>query len=190
MKAAAVLGSALLLAGPAGAQTTPDLFGTFKRVCADNNGAYTRTTAAADVQSWSKFSLPIPLPTGGAKLRQKTIRTKGQGKSAMSLFIAGAGDLPAGGKRAPFEMCAIVAKPGNFSGAVRQVQDWMGQAPVAGEKNSRSFRYHVNPAGVRKPLGAGEIKTLAGQLGPGTIVSVDVAPQGDAAVISYSTIKL
>jgi hypothetical protein len=112
------------------------------------------------------------------------------GKGSVSLFLAGVGDVQAGARRVPFEMCAIVAKPGDVNGAVRQVQAWMGQAPQPGVKNSRSFRYHLTSAGVRTPLGPGDLKQVLGQLGPGTVVSVDVAPQGGAAVISYSTIKL
>ena len=191
--AAAVAGCALLLsstAATAQAVPPPDLFSLFKRVCADNEAVYASTTAAAEVQSWSKFALPIPLPTGGAKLRQKTIRTKGMGKGAVSLFLAGTGEVQAGAKRAPFEMCAIAAKPGDVHGAVRQVQAWIGQPPQLGEKNSRSFRYHRTSAGLRTPLGAGDLRDIAAKLGPGTIVSVDVALQGGAAVISYSTIKL
>jgi len=190
---AVAAGFGLMLSGSgAAAQTSApaDLFGTFKSVCADTAGAYARSTAAPEVQGWKIIKFPLPLPTGGAKLRTKTIRAHTPEKGAMSLFFAGSGDVEVGARRAPFEMCAIGAKPADKASAVRQVQAWSGQAPQAGPKNSTSFRYHQAAGGERKPVGPGKLSEVAAKLGPGTIVSIDIVPQGGVTVISYSTIKL
>jgi hypothetical protein len=191
--AAAALGCGLL-AGPTVASGQPaapaGLFSTFKSVCAENAGAYARATAAPEVQAWKRINFPLPLPTGGAKLRTKTIRAHTPAKGSTSLFFAGTGDLEVGGRRAPFDMCAIGAKPSDKAAAVRQVQAWSGEAPQAGPKNSTSFRYHQTAGGERKPVGLGKLGDVADKLGPGTIVSIDIVPQGGVTVISYSTIKL
>ena len=185
--------AALLLTGGAQAQTTPaagELFGQFKRVCADNAAAYARTTAAPEVQAWKVINFPFPMPAGGGKLRRKTIRAQPAGKGAFSMFFAGTGDVEVGARRAPFEMCAVGAKPSDMAQMVRQVQAWTGQTAHAGPKNSRSVRYHLAADGRRAPVGPGKLSDIAGKLGPGSVVSVDVVQQAGATVISYSTIKL
>ena len=183
----------LLGGGGAQAQTAlaqPGLFATFKRVCADNGAVFTRTTAAPEVQSWKAINFPFPMPAGGGKLRRKAIRVQTAGKDAFSMFFAGTGDIDAGARRAPFEMCAVGVKPADMAGAVRQVQAWTGQTAQPGPKNSRSVRYHLTPDGRRGAVGPGELKDVVGKLGPGSVVSVDVVAQAGATVISYSIIKL
>lgn len=190
---AAMAACAPVLGGAgASAQTPPqpELFGLFKRVCADNGGVYARTIAAADVQSWTKVPFPLPIPTGDAKLSKKTIRAKPTPGGGYRMFFAGDGELNSKDARAPFQMCAIGAKPASFGAVVAQVQQWMRQPPVAGEKGMRSFRYHLAPDGLRTPLEPGKLRDLAPKLGPGSVISVDVAPQKDLTLISYSIIKL
>jgi hypothetical protein len=183
----------LLGAGGSQAQTAPaqaELFATFKSVCADNAAAFARTTAAPEVQSWKAINFPFPMPAGGGKLRRKAIRVQTAGKDAFAMFFAGTGDIEVGARRAPFEMCAVGVKPADLPGAVRQVQAWTGQTAQAGPKNSRSVRYHLTPDGRRSPVGPGKLSDVAGKLGPGSVVSVDVVAQAGATVISYSIIKL
>lgn len=189
---AAAAGCALLLGG-AGARaqaTAPDLFGAFKRVCADNAGVYSRTTAAPDVQSWSKFALPLPIPTGEARLSRKTIRAKALGGGAFGMFFAGEGALKSPDRSLPFQMCAIAVKPAELGAAVRQVQAWTGEAPTATAKGVSSFRHHLAADGRRTALGPGKLSDITAGLGPGTVVSIDVALQRGATMISYSTLKL
>ena len=182
----------LLAMGGAQAQTAaqPDLFGVFKRVCADNAAVYARTTAAPEVQGWKAVNFPFPMPSSGGKLRRKAIRVQTAGKGAFSMFFAGTGDVEVGARRAPFEMCAVGAKPADMAGAVRQVQAWTGQTAQAGPRNLRSVRYHLGPEGRRGLVGPGKLSEVAAKLGPGSVVSVDIVPQAGATVISYSTIKL
>jgi hypothetical protein len=188
---AAAAGCGLLLGGaPAGAQTpSPDLFATFKSVCADNGGVYARTIAAPAIQGWSKLPFPIPLPIKDAKLTRKTIRVKKSGET-MGMFFAGDGELKSAGRSAPFQMCAVAIEPAVFETTVQKAQAMVGQPAVAGENGMRSFRYHQTADGKRTALGAGELKVIAPKLGPGTLVSVDVAPNKKLTVISYSIIQL
>ncbi|MBW3558203.1 MAG: hypothetical protein KY449_00330 [Proteobacteria bacterium] len=189
---AAAAGCALLLGAPASAQTapTPELFGLWKRVCADNGGIYARTITAPEVQGWSRIPFPIPIPSKDAKLNKKTIRAKALGGGGFGMFFAGEGELKSAVRPAPFQMCAVAFKPGEFADVLRQAQAWAGQPAVAGEDGMRSFRHHLSADGRRTPLEAGKLRELASKLGPGTVISVDVAPSQGAAVISYSTIKL
>lgn len=191
---AAAAGCGLLLGGAqAGAQSTsaptPDLFGMFKRVCADNGGVYARTIAAPEIQGWSKFPFPIPLPTKDAKLHRKTIRVMKSGET-MGMFFAGDGELKSAGRAAPFQMCAVAIQPAAFDATVQKAQALTGQPAVAGEDGMRSFRYHQTAGGKRTSLGAGDLKVIAPKLGPGTLVSVDVAPKQKLTLISYSIIQL
>ena len=182
---------AVLAVGGAQAQTAAptDVFAVFKRVCADNGGAYARTTAAGEIQSWTRMPFPIPIPTGEATLKRKTIRAKKMPGGGFGMFFAGDGQLK-GKQPAAFQMCAIAGQPADFAAVLRQTQAWMNQPAVAGEKGMRSFRYHQAPDGRRTPLDPGKLREIAAKAGPGTIVSVDIVPEKNTTVISYSIIKL
>ena len=192
IRAVALAGCGLFAVGPALAQAPaqqPDVFGIWKRVCADNAGNYDRTSAAAArLEGWPKFGLPLPLPTGEAKLRRKVIRA--HAKEPFGMFFAGDGEVVTKERRLPFQMCAFGVKGADLAATVRQAQELTGQSPVSGTEGARSFRYHQTANGARTPLPAGKLRELAAKLGPGTVVSVDVKPQKATTLISYSTFKL
>ena len=183
--------AALVAAAPAQAQAPASVgvFEPFKRVCADTGGDYARATAAPEVQSWSKFPLPIPLPVQDVKIARKTIRAKSLGGGAMLMFFAGQGEMKRAGRTVPFQMCAVGAQPSDFQAAVRQVQAWTGQPPAASGKGVMSFRFH-EADGKRTPLKGGKLKEATAGLGPGRVISVDVAPQKRTTMISYTLLSL
>ncbi len=182
---------AVCFATPAVAQApAAPAFDSFKQLCADTGGVYARASTAPQLESWSKFPLPIPIPaTSGAKIRSKTIRVKSMGKGSALVFFAGQGDFVSGKKTSPFDFCAVGGRPGNMQDALRQVRAWTGQQPIETEKGVMSVRYHES-GGKRTPLGPGKVKELAGTLSAGTLVSVDVAERQGTTMISHTVVRL
>ena len=167
----------------------PGLFAQFKRVCADNSGDYARTTAAAEIRGWSKLPFPMPIPTGEARLSRKTVRTT-SAPGGFGMFFAGEGLIKAGARRLPIQMCAIGAKPAGFAAAVSGIEAWAGQSATPSDGGVRSVRFHQAPTGARAALKRGALQDVVADLGPGTVVSVDVRPQNALTLISYSIIQL
>jgi hypothetical protein len=192
VKPALLLLAALSLGvSPAAAQAPASAapFETFKRVCVDTGGEYARVVAAPELQSWSKFPLPLPLPIKDVKIARKSIRAKTLGGGAVLMFFAGDGQMKTAARTVPFQMCAIGGKPADLATALRQVQGWTGQAPVDSGKGVQSFRFH-EAGGKRTPLKGGKLKEALAGLGAGRVVSVEVAPQKDTTMISYTLLSL
>jgi hypothetical protein len=179
-------------ASPAAAQVMAPapLFDTFKRVCADNRGAFARTTVDPEVQSWKRFALPIPLPLKDVKLSEKSIRVKSFEGGVLRMFIAGSGSTTSADGPARFEFCSIGGKPADLQAVIREVEAMVGQPPIKGEKGTTSFRYHQAASGKRTPLPAGKLREVAKGHGPGEVVSIDAAVQRGQTIINYTSIKL
>jgi hypothetical protein len=111
LAAFAALTCGLVATDSASAQTAaaPELFDIWKRVCVDNAGDYDRTSAAAaKLEGWPKFGLPLPLPTGEAKLRRKVIRARA--KEPFGMFFAGDGEVVTKERRLPSRCARSASK--------------------------------------------------------------------------------
>jgi hypothetical protein len=71
----------------------------------------------------------------------------------------------------------------------REVQAWLGQPPTSAEKGVTTFRFH-QAGGKRTPLAPGKLTEAAKALGPGEVVSIEVAPERRSTRIGYMSFKL